>query len=473
MKIVLFDPPGDVSGFNAGLAYLAGALRHAGHEVRVCDLNNDSNARQERIEQAIAWRPALAGLSIKTRTLVAAGEIAAQLKRAGIPVVGGGPEVTLEKASFLEQNAEYDYAIMGEAELSLVAFCNPFPEVDCEGIPGLCYRRDGKVRCNPPAYPKKLDELPPPDFSVFDTRGLIADRYPLVTSRGCPYDCIYCSVNKVSGRAWRYRSPANILAELRAVRKEFGVMRFVIADDNFTLWMNRAKDVCRQMAAEKLDFVWSCINGIRADRVDPELLGLMKQAGCDVIWFGIETLDPELFRAIQKGEELQSVLNAVSWARQAGLRVCGFFIAGLPGSTYAKDRETLRRARRLGLDEALWSLASPFPHTPFWDWAQAHAQWLGDYRKTSFFVRPTPLIETPDYPRAQRVKMFYLGNIQGFSYSCLFPSRPRWYHVLVLVGYLLRYDPCRFPVHVRRIFFGAYHRRYVMNFFKRLFRGRV
>jgi radical SAM superfamily enzyme YgiQ (UPF0313 family) len=453
MKIAFIDPQGSVSGFNTGIAYLAAILKKDGHQVRVVDFNNDPKRVAERIASIFSFAPQVVGFSVKAGTVAAADRLAGHFRHKGIRVIIGGPGITCAEEKALAAGYPYDAFFFGESEDSLPRYARHCSEKYVYG-----------TAC--PAG--ELDALPFPDYSVFDTVHLIRDSYPLVTSRGCPYGCTYCSVRKFSGILWRGRCADSVVEELAMAKTELGIRHFNIADDNFTFDTSRAKEICRRLIRMRPGLTWGCTNGIRADRVDEELLRLMKEAGCKVVWFGIESLDEELFTSIDKGEKLSDVTLAVRLAQKAGLYTCGFFIAGLPGSTYERDSLTLRKMRSLGLHEALWSMATPYPHTKFWDWAVAHARWLGDYRRVSFYKLPTSIIETPEYPARLRLKMFYRGNLAGYSYSCFFPRTIRARDILRFLYYVLRYDPLHAFVHAGKILFGRYHRTYIREFFKRV-----
>src|SRR3989339_844660 len=383
MKILFIDPRGDVSGINAGIGYLAAALKSCGHEVKALDFNNNTEDEAERLAKALAWKPDIAAFSVKTNTVPEAARLAGIFKDAGAVTIAGGPGATCEKEGLLADNPVFDYAFSGEAENAIAAFASAAPGGDLSGLSGLCLRQGGKSVCNGTSLVSDLDSLKFPDYSDFDTVALLKEKYPLVTSRGCPYDCTYCSVNKISGRKWRFRSARNVIDELAAAKIKYGIKQFDIADDNFTMDMGRAKEICRLLIDEKIGLRWSCINGIRADRVDAELLALMKRSGCGEVWFGIESLNEQVFDGIKKGEKLESIVKAVRLAKDSGLEVCGFFVAGLPGSSYNSDMETLRKAKKLGLDEMLWSLATPYPHTEFYEWAKTNARQIGDFREVS------------------------------------------------------------------------------------------
>lgn len=472
MKIVLIDPGGEVAGFNAGLGYLSAALLRAGHAVTVLDFNNNWSDRNPRLERVVQRQPLIVGMSLKTHTLANAGRIVRFLK-SKLPEVtkflAGGPAVTCEGAEFLKQHPLYDACVSGEAEDRIVPIVGDLAGNGTPGvIPGY-WKREGDVLFQGviPLIPK-LDALFYPDYSAFDTSDLLKNKYPLVTSRGCPYDCVYCSVNKISGYTWRSRPAENVIDELIEAKRRHAVTGFEIVDDNFTMDLARAKRICRLLIDKKVGLEWRCINGIRADRLDKELLRLMKSAGCTTVWFGVESLDETVFTGIKKGESISAVTQAVVLAHDAGLRVGGFFIAGLPASTYAIDRQTLTAARRLPFDEMLWSLATPYPHTPLWETARARGRMLQHYQDVSFFKDPHAVFDTPEYPAAQRLAMVYRGNIKGFSYSCFFSKKITLGQILGFLQKLLRYDGLRLFLHAYKILAGAYHRGYVKEAFRRM-----
>jgi len=473
MKIALIDPGGEVAGFNAGLGYLAAVLLQNNHSVCVIDFNNDWSDRNKRLESLSQWQPHVVGFSLKTHTLTNADNILRQLKSkfpASVKFFAGGPAVTCEGEAFLEQHPLYDACVAGEAEQRTAHIVDDLAgNMTNVAIAGYWKRTNkASVHLEIPLIPQ-LDTLSFPEYSTFDTVDLLKNKYPLVTSRGCPYECVYCAVNKISGYAWRSRSAENVVAELVEAKQRYAITGFEVADDNFTMDIVRAKRMCRLLIEKKLHLEWRCINGIRADRIDKELLTLMKSAGCTTVWFGVESLDETVFAGIKKGESISVVIQAVIWAHAAGLRVGGFFIAGLPASTYAIDRQTLKKAQQLPFDEMLWSLATPYPQTRLWELVQERGGILQNYQKVSFFKNPQAVFDTPEYPAVQRLAMVYRGNIKGFSYSCFFSQRITFGQIIAFVRKLLWYDGLRLWVHLYKIFAGTYHRAYVKEALRRIF----
>ncbi len=222
-----------------------------------------------------------------------------------------------------------------------------------------------------------------------------------------------CNVPTVIGRRFRTRSGENILEELRYAQEKYGSKEFKVLDDNFTLQMDRAKDICRLFIEEKLDMKWTCPNGIRADRLDEELCQLMKQAGCYSMSIGVESGDPDVFDKIKKGEKLEDVERGIRLAQAAGIKVHGFFIIGLIGSTYEADKRSMEFAKRLGIS-ASWGILVPYPGTEVWEQVKkdSNARVLRDW-KEGFHIgaRPKPVFDTAEYTAEERVRAYYFANM--------------------------------------------------------------
>lgn len=421
-KVLLIDPPGSVVGINTGLAYLAGSLLKNHYEVTVLDFNNYKDNQDIRLKKSLKEGFDVIGFSLKSLTIVNALPLVKKCKKWSpkIPIIAGGPGVTVEREGFLKLYPLFDYALVGEGELSFLEFLEYLKgEKKISQVRGLIYKNGKRFFVNENNFISNLDQLPLPEYSVFDNLNFNRNNYPLVTSRGCPYNCLYCAVRLVSGKIFRAHSPERVLRELEFAKERYQINKFEIYDDNFTQNLERAKRVCRLMIKKKLGLNWVCENGIRADRIDKELIKLMKKAGCQEIWLGIESLDPEVFMNVDKGEKMESILKAIKLAKGVGMKVSGFFIIGLPGSTFKKDEITLEKAKRLGLDKTTWSLATPFPHTSLWDWAQKDAKILRHYNDVSFFVDPKCTFETEDYKEGERLAMFYRANLAFKRYTCL------------------------------------------------------
>lgn len=448
-NILLINPPGLSLGYNMGLCYLAANLKKHGHEVKILDFLNRPGEEDKRLLQTKDYE--VVGISIKTLGLAKAVEIMKKVKAINprAILIAGGVHVSLDEYNFMRENPLFDVSFMNDAEQSLLEFMQG---KSMKHIEGVVYRYGKNIRINPrrKATPN-LDELPYPDFDSFDIPLGKIGNYPLLTSRGCPYNCIYCTVQLVN-KKWVPRTVDNLLKELKHVRPR--IKEFQIVDDNFTLKIDRVKEFCRRLIAEKINLRWSCPNGIRADILDEELVRLMKKSGCYLVNLGIESLDEQVFNHIQKGEKLEAIIRAIRMLKKKGIIVIGNFIIGLPGSTFKIDINSVKKARKLGLDVALWYPLSVYPKTEVYkeylqdknirfitDWKEGFQYNFTNQLKLSF--------EKGNYTKEEMIKMFFIANLKSKSYGILLdPKKPLWRRGLDLVKIILRYDPFLLLYHV-------------------------
>lgn len=425
MKILLIDPPGwQKHSVNLGLAYLAGALASENIEVQILDLNNhpcSGDTLKKIIEE---MSPAVIGISIKTATANTSAKIVRNLKKTfpHIMFVAGGPHISLCAENFLNENRSFDFGIVGDGEVSFTALVKSLmkKEKDFSRVRGLCYYRDNILTLNTSgvgsepeiarlAYPK-FEALMVMDFQDF--------RYPLLTSRGCPYGCIFCCVGAISGKKWRPRNPEDIVKELVDAKDKYQITSFEIMDDNFTFDVARAKEVSRLLIKKGLRLDWWCHNGVRADKLDPELLRLMKKAGCQSIAIGIETGDENVFRGINKGETLEDITRAVKMIKRAGMQCVGYFIVGLPGDSIASTKKTVRFQRSLKLSNHTYNIAIPYPGTKMAKWVQDNGRLLLDIKETYHFGENAKIpFETDQLDQETIRKCFQLANHQGWVWG--------------------------------------------------------
>jgi radical SAM superfamily enzyme YgiQ (UPF0313 family) len=297
------------------------------------------------------------------------------------------------------QRDEVDLVVRGEAEETLIEIVQAIEAVELLGIgslplclpddpwgeiAGLSYRNlAGKIVHNP-ARPLSPDigDIPWPAYHLFKierytnlqpmTDGLDphARAYTLVTSRGCPYQCIYCS-KPITGNTWRARQPADVVAEWQYLVEEMGATEIGVTDDVWNLKLERAKEICRLLIAEGLTQVpWVTVHGMRADHTDAELFELMKRAGCKRVGFGVESGNQAVLDSIKKRQTLEDVRRAFKQAKAAGLETMGFFIFGLPADSEESMEDTIRFALELDPDMANFMIAAPYPGTELWEIAR-------------------------------------------------------------------------------------------------------
>ncbi len=400
MKILLISPKSPVwnsrKHIHMGLGYLAGALLAAGYEQVTLF---DAEVEEESLAEHLARESYdLAGISSPTPLIYEAWEAAALAKAQGAITILGGPHPTLMPEESL-QRPEVDLVVRGEAEEALVEIVRQLQRARGEGrgtggswlancdlasIRGLSWKEGSGQIIHNPARPLRqdVDQIPWPAYHLFKiekytnlqplTDGLDphARAYTLLTSRGCPYQCIYCS-KPITGNTWRARSPEAVVAEWRYLVQEMGATEIGITDDVWNLKPERAKEICRLLIAGGLNRVpWVTIHGMRADHTDAELFRLMKQAGCKRVGFGVESGNQKVLDSIKKKQTLDDVRRAFRQAREAGLQTMGFFIFGLPADTEETMEDTIRFALELDPDLANFMIAAPYPGTELWEIAR-------------------------------------------------------------------------------------------------------
>jgi len=398
MRILLASPESHVWNSRAhihmGLGYLAGSLLAAGYsDLTLYDAAVESESIADVLQQAgDEGRPYdVVGISSPTPLIHEAWAAARQAKEAGAITILGGPHLTLMPEESM-QKPEVDLVVRGEGEDTLVEIVHeieqqaPGPQrlASCrfEPILGMSWRDGaGRVIHNPPRPLREdLDNIPLPAHHLFKierytnlqplTDGLDphARAYTIVTSRGCPFKCIFCS-KPITGDTWRPRSVENVITEWRWLVKDLRATEIGVTDDIWNRDLGRAKELCRALIREGLNTVpWVTIHGMKVNYADPELFQLMKAAGARRVGFGVESGDEYILsRVVRKGQTLDQVRNAFRWAKAAGLQTMGFFVFGMPEETEETMEKTIRFALELDPDLANFMIAAPYPGTPLWD----------------------------------------------------------------------------------------------------------
>ena len=366
-----FQPSKDNSLFRfppLGMGYVAAALKNRGVKVELVDCTFLS--RDEVVERVLRSKPQVVGVysmfSMKKSSL----ELARVFKDACDLLIVGGPLPTLNPEGFLEV---FDVAVVGEGEETMVEL------VDCvekdegfSGVKGIAFRENGEVRfsdCR--SFVEDLDCLPFPSRELFDNgayKRYYARRFgytttPLITSRGCPFACDFCS-RPVFGRSYRVRSAGNIADEVESVAG-LGYDRVWFADDCFTLDRGHLLDVCGELVGRGVDVDWECLS--RVDTMNREVAVKMRRAGCIRVFFGVESGNNRVLGLMNKQITVEQARRAVYAAKAAGLQVGAFFIVGYPGESDGTVLDTLRFASGLPLDYLSFTLPYPIPGTALFE----------------------------------------------------------------------------------------------------------
>lgn len=366
-KIVFIEPnPPDLHVYarmplpRLGTIYLGTMLKQQGYDV-TSYVESIGELDLEDVLKADA-----VGISAITSTSCRSYEIAKLVRKAGIPVFMGGPHVTY----MAEEALEYcDYVVRGEADDIIIDFIHALENggKGMENVPGVSFRRDGRIIHNAtPQLCKDLDVLPCPDYSILHNFGTekglkkftIA---PIMTSRGCPYDCSFCSVTSMFGRKYRFRSKEKVLDELAQV-KDLGGNWVFFYDDNFIAHKRRTKELLRAMIETKLTPHWTAQVRVEVAK-DPELLELMKESGCHTVYIGLESINPGTLEAYNKEQSVEDIENCIKTLHKYGIRIHGMFVLGSDMDTIETIDETVRFAKRNDLETIQFLILTPLPGT--------------------------------------------------------------------------------------------------------------
>jgi len=436
VRVTLINPPflfPDKSFFVLsqclGLRHLSSVLKKDGHSVTLLDSlfsgfdNIEPYANGYRlglplpaIVDAIPRDTEVVGLSAPFSQLAPIVHDLAALIRKRLPhvtIVLGGvyPATQPELAALSEAN----YFIVGEGEVPMAEFVGG---ADPSRVQGMFPTGEARTGCATARLVNDLDTLPWPDYDIpqiesyfaLSQRAIAGKTASVITSRGCPYDCEFCSVHPVVGYRFRMRSAANVLAELEFLLTKFGINHFEIEDDNFSLRHERTIAILEGMVRlrERFGFTWATPNGIRIDTLDDEVVRLFKASGCSQIVLALEHGDPEMLEMMDKKLDLDEAFRAIEMCVDHEIPKIGFFVlVGYPGETRARFENSLnflRRVKSLGGNMSVCAnIAQPYPGTRLFKQCKEEGL-LTDPNSDNFLIRRDLMstahsvsVTTPDF----------------------------------------------------------------------------
>lgn len=406
MNILLIDVPRpdismegagmvDIIHPSLGLSYIAAVLEQNDFDVSMLDAFNLKLTLKD-IHEVLSEEPFdVIGLTCVTPTYPTAAIVANIAKEINenVKIIIGGPHASYTYEEILTEEPAIDIIVRGEGEQTMLELVQTLEKGgDISEVDGISYRDGNNMVVTPDReFNKELDSLPFPARHLWHENiinGLI--EMPIISSRGCPFDCVYCSTSCMWGHEIRYRGVKNLVDEMEEVVNEFNVQKFIFNDDVFTLNKNRVIEICDEIEKRELDIHWACSS--RTDVVSKEMLERMKSAGCDTIYYGIESGNPTVLNSINKKTTLEQAKNAVKLADEAGIVTIASFIIGFPDETPGKDYvawsnqtdwkenenkfkgnltdsiyTSLEFAEELGADINQVHLLTPFPGTDVYD----------------------------------------------------------------------------------------------------------
>jgi radical SAM superfamily enzyme YgiQ (UPF0313 family) len=383
MKVTFLNPPQTNSKYkflgvvapSLGIGYMAGVLENNNVDVDVLDASALELSYEEIGDEIKKRSPDIVSISALTPTIGVALDSADKIKQVkpDTIVVLGGYHPTFEYESVLKEKS-VDVVVRGEGEYTLLELVQTLEnEGDLKTVKGLAFHdeNDGSLVLTPdrPIIPN-LDELPFPAFHLFPMEkyrilNISTNVATIITTRGCPMQCSFCSSAALHGNKLRRRSYQNVCDEIELRLMEENIDTIAFMDDTFTLNKRFVMDFCNEIKRRNLKFWWGCTS--RVDTLDEELLELMKEAGCITLFMGVESADQHVLEKMNKNITLDKTQRAFDLCRKVGIRTIASCVIGMPEDTRETINSTIEFVKKLDPDYALYSLATPYPGTRFYN----------------------------------------------------------------------------------------------------------
>ena len=410
MKVTFINPPQPNSKYkflgvvapSLGIGYMAAVLEKNQIDVDVLDANALDLSYEEIANEIKERNPDIVALSALTPTIGRALDTADVIKDAkeDTVVVLGGYHPTFEYEAVLEEES-VDVVVRGEGEYTMLDLVQTIDAGgDLTNVQGLAFKdKDTDELIVTPDRPiiHDLDELPFPAFHLFPMEkykilNITTNVATIITTRGCPMQCSFCSSAALHGRHLRRRSYENVVDEIEIRLKEQNIDTIAFMDDTFTLDVKFVKNFCEEIKRRNLKFWWGCTS--RVDTLNEELLEMMKEAGCITIFMGVESADQQMLDKMNKNITVKKTITAFKLARKVGIRTIASCVIGMPEDTKETMKQTIEFVNSLKPNYALYSLATPYPGTRFYK--ETFEKNLIKIKDWSKFTLISPVLETID-----------------------------------------------------------------------------
>ncbi len=419
MKIGLINPNRNLkdAAIHLGLGYLASYARqqHLDLEFNLLDTRI---ARNKDFEEFFSQSYKLFAFTASSQVFDEAVEMAEKLKQSYPEslICIGGSHASTEKERCLA-DYPFDFAIYGEGEQTFSELIDHVKgERILDSIKGLVYKdKSGQIHVNlPRALITNVDQIPFPAYDLFQMK-----RYPhhrLATSRGCPYNCVFCNSSSLWTNKWRKRSPENILAEIKFLIKHYGKRTIVLNDDSFNIDAKRVIEFCNLLIEKKLNLIWT--TSIRVDLVTQEVADLMRKSGCYNLSVGIESANDEVLKQMNKNTTKEKIYAGIQILRKAGIDVTGQFMIGNPGDTLETVAESIEFAKTSNLTGVEFYTALPYRGSLLWEFVEEHGNLLTDAEPYTYHnISPRIIFETPEFSYDDRLKAIGMATKNGFYHA--------------------------------------------------------
>lgn len=365
-----------------GLMYLASYLRsfNQSRKIKIIDMTNDELTSDDILPILKKFQPDICGISCLTMNATNSLRISKLIKRWNpkCHVILGGPHPTFMPEKVLESQF-VDYCVMGEGEKTFQSLVTALENNNpCESIEGIGYQTKGSIVLNERASALDIMRQPWPAYDlipikkywtlkIYPHSGRV--KYPeymtVMSSRACPYGCIYC--HNIFGKEFRARDPEDFVEEMVMLKKDYGVREFLIIDDVFNLKRERVFKICELINQKLPGIAMAFPNGLRTDLLDKEMLSVLKKAGMYYFAAAIESGSPEIQKMIKKNLHYEKAFQAIDDASRMGIIVHGFFMMGFPGETEEQLDMTIDFARKSSLNTASFFAVTAYPNTELYE----------------------------------------------------------------------------------------------------------
>ena len=409
-RVLLVNPSQDVEwpGLTPplGLGYLAQSLQENGIEYDVLDMNLGYKWKHLR-KKIDTFRPDLIGMSMITRNYRGFYNILDKVKEYDdkIRIVAGGAHVTIFREKVLEECQSIDYGITREGESALVELCRN--DIALEQVLGLLYRDKDDIKyAGDRPFVTDLDAISWPRYEKFELKKYFRE-ISIHTSRGCPHRCIFCARHVLSPK-YTARSASKVGEELEYWYRK-GYHEFNVEDDNFNLIKERVYAICDEIEQRQLNgIIMRCSNGLRADRVDRDILQRMYNVGFRYVAIGVDAGNDRMLEVVKKGETMADIESAIKNACEIGYSIKLFFVIGNPTETTEDVEDMARLCRKYPIQEVHFNNVIPYPGTELYRWVNEKGYFLrspDEFLNNASFWEKVPIFETPELPEAERIRL--------------------------------------------------------------------
>lgn len=441
-----------------GLGYIASVLLQEGHVVKIYD---DSVLDHSRIIEDIKnFEPEIVGVTAYTYTIENCLDFARIIKKMNknIRVVFGGPHATYLPYETVTREC-VDIVVCGEGEETIRELASKISRKESlQGIKGIVYKDGGNRVIDNGVRPliENLDSIPYPAYDLFPIGKYFASPlrkfsckklFSIITTRGCPFECIFCS-NKMFGKRIRFRTPLNVVDELEIMNRNFNIEELYFVDDTFSVDFKRVATICHLIVKRRLNIAWSC--NIRADHASVELFRILRDAGCKGVFIGIESSSQDILDGAKKGITVEQIKTAVVTAKRYIDTVSCSVIFGLPGDTIHKATQSIKFVKDLNPDYVGFTIAAPVPGSELFDIAcekNLIDRNIEKWENHFCVIHGMPIIQMSKISKKDLIDLIKIANKDfyfrlGYIWSRILKTKS-WihlYHYVVGLFRLLRYQ---------------------------------